>query len=152
LHDDAIVQVGSGWGVATISLQTISNRSPSSGGRPAEQDLGQALYAPQRLLHRRPCSPSPTRVVKAVRFLRAWINKAPTVAVAATHSQQRWPACFQPVSSTCLTGAARTAATASAWAGAKASLICCSRWDTVPKATGTSKTVSTTSSRPRLLT
>ena len=50
------------------------------------------------------------------------MRKAATVAVAASHSQHRAPARFQPVSSTFLTGASRTTRRASAWAAAKASL------------------------------
>ena len=74
------------------------------------------------------------------------------VAATATHSQRLPPACFQPVSSTCLTAAGRTASATSWWAGARAALICCSSAATVPSATGTPKTASAISSRPRRLT
>jgi hypothetical protein len=56
---------------------------------------------------------SPSRAVSPAAE-RAWITKAATVAVAVAHSQQ-WPqANFQPVSSTFLTVASRTAWAASA--------------------------------------
>ena len=88
-----------------------------------------AVDAPAVAAHQCRRPPRPTAPPGRRRRGGRGSRRRPRASVAATHSQHRAPASFQLVSSTCLTGASRTAASASAWAGARATLIWSLRLD-----------------------
>jgi len=93
--------------------QQIWRRRTPKGAYPQCRSL-QMIPFPPRL-------PSRSHAAPQVRL--SCTAKQAAVSVAAAQSQRRLPACFQPVSSTFLTGACCTADNAWSWAWASAAVM-----------------------------